>query len=98
MELILNESGNPEFAATIAELKEKIESAEANKLNKEAREVSKQLLKFPGLSKQVLAVVRAKIAEYKLLGVIDKFKKELPEIVLVIVAVVNKLCIFNKIK
>ena len=75
MKLILNEAGKPEFTASIAQLKGKREAAAAkkNKLNKDAQEVSRHLQKYPGLSRQVLTALRSKIAEYKELGVIEKY-------------------------
>jgi hypothetical protein len=76
MKLILKEAGKPEFAASITQLKEEIKASDEkkNKLNQDARSVSKHLQTYPGLSRQVLTAIRAKIAEYRTLGVIEKYK------------------------
>jgi len=75
---ILDAACNPDFAEAIAALKKKQEEEKSKKykLNKEAREVSKLLQTYPGLSKQILSSLKSKISEYKTLGVIEKYKTE----------------------
>jgi len=75
---VLESADKPDFAKSISALKLKIEENKSSqsKLNKEAREVSKLLQTYPGLSRQVLSSLKSKIAEYKTLGVIDKYKTE----------------------
>jgi hypothetical protein len=79
-EAILNEAAKPDFPASVAQLKARSREKESKKirLSKEACEVSKLLQTFPGLSKQVLAALKSKIAEYQLLGVLEKYKVEQP--------------------
>jgi hypothetical protein len=77
-ESILEEAEKPDFAGSIALLKTKMQDAAAKKviLCKDAKEVSRHLQMYPGISRQVLASLRMKIAEYKSLGVLEKYKTE----------------------
>ena len=73
-ESILEEAEKPDFAGSIAKMRD----AAAKKviLCKDAQEVSRHLQMYPGISRQVLASLRMKIAEYKSLGVLEKYKTE----------------------
>jgi hypothetical protein len=75
---IIEAADKPGFADAVAAFKKNQESEKAqdSKTNKEAREVAKLLHTYPGLSKQVLSALKSKIAEYKSLGVIEKYKTE----------------------
>lgn len=77
-EAILEEAEKTDFAGSIALLKARMKDAAAKKviLCKDAQEVSRHLQTYPGISKQVLASLRMKIAEYKSLGVLEKYKAE----------------------
>lgn len=75
MEMIINEAGKPEFAASITQLKEK--TVKTVKLNKDVLQMKGYFQRYPGLSRQFLSAVRGKIAEYTDLGVIDKYTTEL---------------------
>ncbi len=73
---VLDSADNPTFASSIIEFRKKREEEESKKsnLNKDAREVMKLLQTYPGLSKQTLGHLRSKIAEYKDLDIIEKYK------------------------
>jgi len=73
---ILESAEKPDFVSSIIALKKKIEDDTSNKtkLNKEAREVTKLLQTYPGLSKQILISLRSKISEYKALNVLEQYK------------------------
>jgi len=79
VQAILDSADKPEFASSIVALRQKREEEESGKtkLNKDAREVSKLLKLYPGLSKQVLVSLRSKISEYKTLNVLEKYKTEI---------------------
>ncbi len=82
IEAIIEAAARPEFAALMQEMKAKRaeEESKKTKLNKESREVIKLLRKYPGLSRSVLAGVKQKISEYKGLGVLVTYEKELPPV------------------
>ena len=78
VEAILESAEKPDFVESVLALKRKKKEEKTGKtdVNKEAKEVGKLLQMYPGLSKQVLASLRSRIAEYNILGVIDKYKAE----------------------
>lgn len=78
VQAIFESAEKPDFASSIVALKKQNEEEQSQKtnLNKDAREVTKLLQTYPGLSKQVVLSLRSKIAEYKALGVLDKYKAE----------------------
>jgi len=75
---IIEAADKPGFADTVSAFKKSQESKKDldSKANKESHEIAKLLQTYPGLSKQVLSALKLKIAEYKSLGVIDKYKTE----------------------
>lgn len=77
---IMDAASKPDFSTLIQQLKTKREgeALKKTKLNKEGREISKLLVHYPGLSRQILSGLKSKIAEYKALAVIDKYKTDLP--------------------
>jgi len=80
VEAVMEAALKPDFSTLIQQLKAKREeeSEKKTKLNKEAREVTKLLVQYPGLSRQVLSGLKSKIAEYKALSVLDKYKMDIP--------------------
>jgi hypothetical protein len=78
-EAILEDAQKPEFSSAIALLKAKRKQEESEKVHlcKDAQEVVRYLQTYPGISRQVLASLRMKIAEYKNLGVLDKYKTDI---------------------
>ncbi|HON12011.1 MAG TPA: hypothetical protein PLE24_14185 [Chitinispirillaceae bacterium] len=76
VEAILESAEKPDFVESVLALKRKKKEGKTGKadVNKEAKEVGKLLQMYPGLSKQVLGMLRSRIGEYKELGVIEKYK------------------------
>lgn len=75
---VLDNADKPEFVNSIIALRKKKEEENNKKstINDEAREVVKQLQKYPGLSKQSLSFLRSKISEYKTLNILSKYETE----------------------
>jgi|WetSurMetagenome_2_1015567.scaffolds.fasta_scaffold350497_2 hypothetical protein len=78
MDLIIDKAGNPEFAASITQLKKDKEALKVKEehLSKDLLLMREYFLRYPGLAKQFVLTVRAKISEYTELGLIDKYKEK----------------------
>jgi len=77
IESLVQSSAEPDFQEQVQTIKADLEKREKkeNALNREAKEISRILSRYPGLSKEVLFDVKTKVSNYKRLDILDNFRK-----------------------